>query len=63
MTAVELLARPTYVEEFENIRDNVNLAIKPRENEGAADVIDDNWENVSHYSRRRYSKEQKSNAS
>ena len=50
------------MEEFQNIRDNVNMAIKPREN-GSADVIDDNWENVSHYSKRRLSVEQKSNVS
>ena len=62
MTAAELLARPTYVEEFQNIRDNVNMAIKPRENE-SADVIDDNWENVSHYSKRKLSIEQQSNVS
>ena len=59
MTATELLARPTYVEEFQNIRDNVNKAIKPREDNEPAekDMIDDEWENISHYSKRKVSRE------
>lgn len=55
MTATELIARPTYVEEFQNIRDNLKKAIKMTDDEPDED-LDDNWENVSHlskYSRRR----------
>ena len=33
LTATELVARPTYVEEFENLRDNINKAIMPRDEE------------------------------
>ena len=49
LTATELVGRPTYVEEFNNIRDNINLAIKPKEEENV--VIDEDWDNISHYSK------------
>ena len=62
LTATELVARPTYVEELQNIRDNVNKAIIPKEfaagltaNEGKGDdeeeeapPFDPNYENISH---------------
>lgn len=50
LTATELMARPTYVEEFQNIRDNVNKAVMnttsvaPKQNE-------DECDNISHYSK------------
>ena len=45
LTASELVSRPTYLEEFENIRDNYVKAIKAKTWE------DEEWDNISHYSR------------
>lgn len=44
------MARPTYVEEFQNIRDNVNKAVM---NVGAPapKVHEDDCDNISHYSK------------
>ena len=50
LTATELVARPTYVEEFMNIRDNVSKAIMPRDDEAQVQ-IDDDWDNISHLSK------------
>lgn len=66
LTATELLARPTYVEELNNIRDNVNKAILPKEyaagltqEKVAAEFLEDdedkefdaNYDNISHLSK------------
>ena len=51
MTATEMIARPTYAEEFQNIRDNLKKAIKPTECNQTSQDIDEDWENVSHYSK------------
>ena len=50
ITASELVARPTYVEEFQNIKDNVQVAIRPKKNGANVDNPED-WENISHYSK------------
>lgn len=50
LTATELVARPTYAEEFANIKDNVNKAIRPTKSEAGTDE----WENISHYSKRSF---------
>ena len=65
LTATELVARPTYVEELENIRDNVNKAVISKEyasgltdiqshagdEEEEAPPFDPNYENISHLSK------------
>ena len=56
MTATELMGRPTYVEEFQNIRDNVNKAVMNKEvvnyslGKGTTGT-DDDCDNISHYSK------------
>ena len=58
VTASELIARPTYVEEFQNIRENLKKAIKPTSTcSHQGDSVED-WENVSHYSKMSSSREQ-----
>ena len=47
LTASELVLRPTYKEEFQNIRDNVHKAIQPRDSA----QIDEDWDDISHYSK------------
>ena len=42
-----MTARPTYAEEFENIRDNVAKAYKPKK----PSQLEEDWDNVSHYSK------------
>lgn len=42
------MARPTYIEEFNNIRDNVNKAIKPKDEDIE---IDEEWDNISYMSK------------
>ena len=37
--ATELVARPTYVEEFQNIRDNVHKAVAPNNDGSYSDVL------------------------
>ena len=47
LTASELVARPTYIEEMENIRDNVVKAISAKN----STFEHEDWDNVTHYSR------------
>ena len=42
-----MTARPTYAEEFENIRDNVAKAYKPKKSV----QLEEDFDNVSHYSK------------
>ena len=67
LTATELVARPTYIEEFQNIRDNVNRAILPKEDVAALGIsiqkqvsasgdqedeqFDEDYDNISHLSK------------
>ena len=56
LTATELCARPTYAEEYQNIKDNVNLAVRPagnkRDDSRPVDMINEDYENISHYSKK-----------
>jgi hypothetical protein len=55
LTATELMGRPTYVEEFQNIRDNVNKAVMNKEVANSLvkgmTGTDDDCDNISHYSK------------